>query len=279
MQQGKTKDMVALRRAATIALVTVFALTGCGGEQAAEPTANMESATPAASESTTRETPRYEDGVVRFDRIPGEQGYWGDPSKYSLIETGVDVNMNEQGLLANISDAPKVAPFMDWSLGLYQYRQQNGLKDDPAQVCIAPAGPRHLHAPGGFRIIQDRNYDRVYLMFGGGNRNWRVINMDGRVPPNPDEVTGTYYGYSTGHWEGDTLVVESSGFNDRFWFSNGGLPHTSALHLTERFTRNSYDTLTYQVIIDDKNTYTRPWNAEWTLAWVNGEIEETFCEQ
>ncbi|MES2603759.1 MAG: hypothetical protein V4603_02415 [Pseudomonadota bacterium] len=255
-----------------LAAAMLLALTACGGETTTE--------TPdAATTAVARETPRYDDSVVRFDRVPGEQGYWGNPSKHSLIETGVDVPMDEQGLLANIADASKVAPFMDWSLALYQYRQNNGLKDDPVNVCISPAGPRHLQADGGFRIIQDRNYDRVYLMFGGGNRNWRHINMDGRMPPNPDEVTGTYYGYSTGHWEGDTLVVESSGFNDRFWFSNGGLPHTAMLHLTERFTRNDYDTLTYQVTITDPYTYTRPWNAEWTLDWIDGEIEEHFCEQ
>jgi hypothetical protein len=183
------------------------------------------------------------------------------------------------GLLANIEDASKVAPFMDWSLALYKYRQTNGLKDDPVSVCIAPAGPRHLQDPKGFRIIQDRNYERVYVMFGGGNRNWRLINMDGRIPPNPDEVTGTYYGYSTGHWEGDTLVVESSGFNDRFWFSNGGLPHTPALHLTERFSRPDHDTLIYSVTVDDARAYTRPWTSEWTLDWVAGDIEESFCEQ
>ena len=253
----------------TSSVLLLLALAGCGG--------NTES--PDAAAVAAKPVPRYDDGKVRFDRVPGEQGYWGNPSKHSLIETGVDVPMDDKGLLANIGDAAKVAPFMDWSLALYQYRQSDGLKDDPVNVCIAPAGPRHLQDPLGFRIIQDRNFDRIYVMFGGGNRNWRLINMDGRTPPNPDEVTGTYYGYSTGHWEGDTLVVESSGFNDRFWFSNGGLPHTAQLHLTERFTRTDFDTLTYQVTVTDPYTYTRPWNAEWTLDWVDGEIEEHFCEQ
>ena len=256
----------------TSSVLFALLLVGCGGNSGSTDTA-------ATAAAAARPTPHYDDGLVRFDRVPGEQGYWGNPSKHSLIETGVDVPMDDKGLLTNIADAAKVAPFMDWSLALYQYRQSNGLKDDPVNVCIAPAGPRHLQDPLGFRIIQDRNYDRIYIMFGGGNRNWRLINMDGRTPPNPDEVTGTYYGYSTGHWEGETLVVESSGFNDRFWFSNGGLPHTAQLHLTERFTRNDYDTLTYQVTVTDPYTYTRPWNAEWTLDWIDGEVEEHFCEQ
>jgi hypothetical protein len=103
--------------------------------------------------------------------------------------------------------------------------------------------------------------------------------MDGRSHPDIEEVVGTYFGYSTGEWQDDTLVVESSGFNDRFWFSNGGLPHTAALRLTERFSRPDYATLKYEVTIDDPLTYLRPWTAEWTIAWVEeGELQEQFCE-
>ncbi len=258
----------------TLAVAFALGLAACG-----EATAPAATETSVQSPAAAAEAPRFEDGTIRFDRVPGELGYWANASKQSLIENGVDVAMDDKGLLANLDDAAKVAPFMDWSLGLYKYRQANDLKDDPVNVCISPAGPRHLQDEGGFRIIQDRNYNRVYVMFGGGNRGWRLINMDGRTPPNPDEVTGSYYGYSTGHWEGDTLVVESSGFNDRFWFSNGGLPHTAALQLTERFSRPDHDTLLYQVTVTDPRTYTRPWTTEWTLEWVDGDIEEKFCEQ
>jgi hypothetical protein len=263
---------VAKRRLPWIAFIACAALAGgCDGANEAGNAANAASA--------ERPTPRYDDGVVRLDAPPGEtKGYWTNPSATSLVEKGVTVAMNEQGLLADIGDAERVAPFQPWALALYEYRQRNGLKDDPVRLCISPAGPRHLHTPGGFRIAQDRNYERVYLMFGGGNRNWRLIFMDGREPPNPDEVSGTYFGHSAGRWEGDVLVVHSSGFNARFWFSNGGLPHTEALRLTERFSRPDYDTLKYEVTVDDPLTYTRPWTAEWTLDWVEGEIEEQFCE-
>ena len=224
-------------------------------------------------------TPRFDDGLVNLDRVPGEKGYWGPASVSSLVETGVDVEMDARGLLADIGDAGRVAPLQPWAQALYEYRQNNGLEDDPTRFCISPAGPRHLHVPGGFRIIQDRNFERVYVVFGGGNRNWRVIYMDGRAPPDPEEVVGTYYGHSSGRWEEDVLVVESSAFSARFWFSNGGLPHTEALRLTERFSRPDLHTLKYELTIDDPLTYTRPWNAEWTVSWVvDGEIEERFCE-
>ncbi|HJR71124.1 MAG TPA: hypothetical protein VKA43_13865 [Gammaproteobacteria bacterium] len=261
------------RRLTTFAVASVaaFLAAACGGES---PDAGEASAAAPA-----RPTPRYPDGVVRLDTPPGEtKGHWGPASVSSLVEKGVQVAMDERGLLADVADAARVAPFRPWALALYEYRQRNGLADDPVRLCLSPAGPRHFHTPGGFRIIQDRNYDRVYVLFGGGNRNWRVIFMDGREPPNPEEVSGTYFGHSTGEWRGDTFVVEASGFNARFWFSNGGLPHTEALHLTERISRPDYDTLEYEVTIDDPLTYTRPWTAEWTVAWVEGEIEERFCE-
>ena len=259
-------------------LALSLALSACGGSETQTP-APAESVEPPAAASAAP-TPRFDDGMVRLDRMPGEKGgYWANPSQHSLIEKGVQVEMNAQGLLSNIDDAEKVAPFMDWSLALYKYRQANGLQDDPVKACISPAGPRHLQDPKGFRIIQDRNLERVYLLFGGGNRNWRHINLDGRAPPNLDEVQSTFFGYANGKWEGDTLVVESVGFNDRFWFSNGGLPHTPGLKLTERFTRADHDSLVYNVTIDDPRTYTRPWESEWTLEWVPGEIEESFCEE
>jgi hypothetical protein len=222
--------------------------------------------------------PRYADGSVRLDRMPGEKGYWDMPSAVSLVEKGVKVEFAPNGKLKNLADAAKVAPFQPWALALYKYRQQNNFADDPMAVCIGPGNPRQMMTPGGVRFIQDKNYQRMYMIFGGGNRNWRTIFMDGRDPPDPDEVTATFLGLATGKWEGDTLVATSIGFNTRFWMSNGGLPHTEALKLTERFTRVSKDQLDYEVTIDDPRTYTRPWKAAWTLRWMPGDIQEHFCE-
>jgi hypothetical protein len=222
--------------------------------------------------------PRYQDGTVRLDRMPGEKGYWDMPSATSLVEKGVKVQFDANGKLKNLADAAKVAPFQPWALALYKLRQQNNFADDPMKECIGPGNPRQMMTPGGVRFIQDSNYKRMYMIFGGGNRNWRTIFMDGREPPDPDEVTATFLGLATGKWEGDTLVATSIGFNTRFWMSNGGLPHTEALKLTERFTRTSKDQLEYEVTIDDPRTYTRPWKAAWTLTWMPGDIQEHFCE-
>lgn len=226
----------------------------------------------------SNEVPRRADGTVRLDRVPGEKGYWDNPSATSLAEKGVTVAFDANGKLKNLADAAKVAPFQPWALALYKYRQQNNFTDDPMKVCIGPGNPRQMMTPGGVRFIQDNNYKRMYMIFGGGNHTWRTIYMDGRDPPNAEEVTGTFLGLGVGKWEGDTLVATSTGFNTRFWMSNGGLPHTEGLTLTERFKRVSKDRLEYEVTIDDPRTYTRPWKAAWTLRWVPGDIQEQFCE-
>jgi len=115
---------------------------------------------------------------------------------------------------------------------------------------------------------------------GGGNRNWRAVYTDGRPQGTADELVLTYYGNSVGRWEGDTLVVDSVGYNEKFWMTNGGLPHTEALHLVERFTRTDMNTMKYEVTVDDPRTYSRPWTGGWTLQWMaDQEIQEYFCEE
>jgi len=256
---------------ASLAVAAVFTL-------AAHPAAFAASNSSSASPAVGKPTPRYPDGRVRLDRMPGEKGYWDAPSATSLVEVGAKVEFDKNGKLKNIADAAKVAPFQPWALALYKYRQSNNFADDPMNVCIGPGNPRQMMTPGGMRIIEDRNLQRAYMIFGGGNHGWRVAFLDGREAPNPDEVSATFYGLAVGKWEGDTLVVESTGFNTRFWFSNGGLPHTEALRLTERFKRPSHDVLEYEVTIDDPRTYTRPWKSAWTFKWIPGDIAEHYCE-
>ncbi len=90
----------------------------------------------------------------------------------------------------------------------------------------------------------------------------------------------SYYGTSVGHWEKDTLVVDSLGYNEKFWFLPSGLPHTEALHLTERFTRQDLNTLQYDLTVDDARTYTKAWTAGFTMRWMpDHEIQEFFCEE
>lgn len=228
---------------------------------------------------TKKPTPRWPDGHPRLGFVPGETGYWTSTANAIFEETGANVRINAEGLLANIADAGKVAPFQPWAKGLYEYRQKNLLKDDPMASCLPPGGPREFQVPYGLQILEQPERQRLFVFLGGGNRNWRLIHLDGRAHQ-PGDLEPTYYGDSVGKWEGDTLVIDAIAFNERFWFSNGGLPHTESLHLTERLSRPDFNTLKYEVRVDDPDAYTRPWSAGWNLYWVpNQEVDEYFCDE
>jgi len=236
------------------------------------------SSKPHASASTP--APRWPDGQVRLGPPPGKKGYWGAASVKALVEnTGAKIPMNDDGLLLNLADADRVAPFQPWAKALYEHRQRTLLQDDPMARCLPPGGPRQFQTPNGFQFVEQRELGRILVLLGGGDRNWRVIYTDGRPAGQSAEAVLGYYGTSVGHWEKDTLVVDETGFNERFWLTAGGLPHTEALHLTERFTRTDLNTLQYGVTVDDPRTYTRPWKGGWTIQWVpEKDIEEYFCE-
>ena len=108
--------------------------------------------------------------------------------------------------------------------------------------CIPPGGPRQFFGDQGFQFVEQHELGRVLVLLGDGDRNWRIIYTDGRPQGQPADVVASYYGSSVGRWEKDTLVVDSVGYNEKFWFMSGGLPHTEALHLTERFTRQDLHT-------------------------------------
>ena len=225
--------------------------------------------------------PRWPNSHVRLGPPPGGKGYWGMASAKVLVEnTSTKVGMNEDGLLTNLADIDKVAPLKPWARAVYEYRQRTLLKDDPIGRCLPPGGPRQFQMPYGFQFVEQPELGRILVLHGGGNRNWRIINIDGRPPAAASEAVATYYGTSVGRWEGDTLVVDSVGFNEKFWMTAGGLPHTEALHLIEKFTRTNLNTLRYEVTVDDPRTYTRRWTGGWTIQWVpDEELQEYFCEE
>jgi hypothetical protein len=228
--------------------------------------------------------PRWPDGKPRLGPAPGGTGYWARPSASIMAETGVTVRANKNGLLANIGDASKVAPFQPWALDLFRLRQTNRLADDPQYLyCLPPGGPRQFQGAMGVQFIEDKDHQRIFVFVGSVNRNWRLIYLDGREQVgnvrNGDADNPLYYGRAVGKWEGDTLVVDTKGFNDKFWMSNGGLPHTDKLHLVERYTRTDLNTLKYEVTIDDPGAYTKTWQSTWNLQWMpNEELPVFFCQ-
>lgn len=227
--------------------------------------------------------PRWPDGKPRLGPVTGTTGYWAKPSMTILAETGTNIRANKNGLLANIADVDKVAPFQRWARDLFELRQRNRLADDPQFLyCLPPGGPRQFQEAYGVQFIEDKEHQRIFVFVGSVDRNWRLIYLDNR--PQVGQVRGDadnplYYGRAVGRWEGDTLVVDTKGFNEKFWFSNGGLPHTERLHLVERFTRTDMNTLKYEVTIDDPGAYTRTWTSGWNLQWIaDDELPVFFCQ-
>jgi len=232
-----------------------------------------------------RPVPRWpEDNRPVLGAAPGGAGgIWSYPTETALVEDGVDVGMNEYGSLDNIEDADKVAPMQDWALARYIHRQERNLRDDPMYLdCKPPGGPRQYQSDLGLQLIEDKKNNRIFVLLGSGNRNYRIIHLDGRDQVGlvtGDDDNPLFYGRSTAQWDGDTLVVETTGFNEGFWFTNGGLPHTNMLSMEERFTRTDFDTMHYEVTIDDPGAYTRPWTASWDLSWVGGaELPFSLCQ-
>jgi hypothetical protein len=231
-----------------------------------------------------RPTPVGPNGVPRLGALPGGvEGYWAFPSSTVLVESNANVDIRPDGLLRNIADAPKVAPMQPWALSIYRLRQSRFLQDDPMFLnCKPPGGPRQFQQPYGFQFVEDAERQRIFVLIGSGNRNFRIIYLDGRSHVGQvggDDDNPLYYGRSVGKWAGQTLEVDTRGFNEDFWFTNGGLPHTEQLRLVERFTRTDFDTLRYDVTIEDPGAYTRPWSSGWTLRWVGGaELPVHFCQ-
>jgi hypothetical protein len=170
---------------------------------------------------------------------------------------------------------PGEVSFQPWAEALYKHRVETNGKDDPQAYCVLSGVPREHVVPYPFKIP---NTDGMVVILYEALHSYRQIFMDGR--PLPKDPNPTWMGYSTGHWEGDTLVVESAGFVDNNWLDNSGHPGTEAMHLTERFRRRDFGHIDLQLTINDPKAYTKPWsvNLELNLEPDN-ELIEYACDE
>ena len=217
-----------------------------------------------------RPTPRRTDGRVDLGPFPNERGMW-------LPFNGI----NERLVLADDAAAeegkPKLSgmPFQPWARQLFEYRQGNQF--EPHVRCKPSGGPRQFLTPYGVEFIDVPDLQRIFILDLGGPHTYRTIYMDRKT--HPRDLVPSYYGHSIGRWEGDTLVVDSVGFNEAFWFDRSGLPHTAQLHMIERFTRADSKTMKYEVFVEDPGAYTAPWRSHFLLGWDPGqELFEYVCQ-
>jgi hypothetical protein len=147
-------------------------------------------------------------------------------------------------------------PYQDWMLPKIQELRARRNIDDPSARCLLVGVPRITAMPLPIKIIQTK--DEITFLYETFHA-FRVIPTDGRK--HPDDIDPSFLGDSVAHWEGDTLVVDVTGFNDKTWLGVGGASlHTDALHVVERYTRVDYDTIAYEVTIDDPKAFTKTWS-------------------
>lgn len=146
-------------------------------------------------------------------------------------------------------------------------------KEDPEANCLPTGIPRG--SPYPWRIVQTPTH--YFILFEGNIHSFRQIFMNGKHPDDPDPA---WYGHSIGHWEGNTLVVDTVGFNDKFWFDYKGHPHTEKLHTVERFTRTDLGHMSMEVTIDDPGTYVKPFTTIGSATLMPGtELLEYICQE
>ena len=256
------------------------------GGAATAPAANAGGRGAAAAPSLP--TPRLADGTVNLGRVAGEKGIWNLPYITNQAQTALNAPPRGQrppatlpgGGRGGAASEPWI-PFQPWAAAVYDYHSLNESKYDPQGYCLPPGGPRAYATPYPMEIIQLPEHKRIIIVYEGGGHIWREIYMDGRPHPPKDTIQGeTWIGHSVGRWEGDTLVVDVSNFNEGTWIDYFGHPHTTQLQVTERFTRPNKNTLHYEATINDPGAYTAPWTVGWDIPWnQNGELAEYICQE
>jgi hypothetical protein len=217
-----------------------------------------------------KNVPRTPDGKVQMDAPPRKTldghidlfGFW----------LPVDIPRKLRDLSADLK--PSDVPLLPGPRAVYNERIENNGKDHPSGRCLPSGIPEAESVPEGLKIIQ---LPDVTLFLYEGSTIYRQIFTDGR--PFPADPERTWMGYSLGHWEGNTFVVETKFQNGKTWLDMKGLPASDALRVVERFDRPNIGRINIGVTIDDPKTYTHPWSVQ--LAWrlvPDTDLIEYVCE-
>ena len=214
--------------------------------------------------------PRTADGKPNLSapapRLPN-----GKPDLFGIWEP------QENKYVRNIAaDFKGEIPFQPWAKALYDSRTDGShSKEDPDANCLPQGVPKISAAPAPWKIVQQPGF--IVIIYEAFNL-WRQVFMDGRELGK--ELNPTWMGYSVGKWEGDTLVVDTRGFNGKAWLDQLGKPSTDALHVIERFHRKDFGHMDLTITIDDPKAYTKPWTVVQPVHLLpDTELLEFICNE
>ena len=255
-----------MKRFYTIALAVSLAIvTGCAPE-ATVSNDQAASSIPRTPDGKPDLTGVYQGGSSRrgpWDfQVPGDQPGVASPETQSVFPA------------AQVRKEP--IPFQPWAKERAQEYLNMRSIDDPAGRCLPAPGPR-LHVLPLFPIQIVQTPEQIIILYEYFTV-FRVIPLNQKA--HPDDLEPSFLGHSIGHWEGDTLVVDVTGFNDKGWVMAGGIFHSDALHITERYTRVDRDTINYEATIEDPKVFTKPFTTSTTLMLREGaRLREYICPE
>jgi hypothetical protein len=234
--------------------------------------------TPDGKPNLSAPAPRAADGK------PDLSGLWqtqaAPPEMLERLIPGATNGAGEEPLsqyFINIfSDfKPEDVPMLPAAAALFQQRAKTFSNESPLSHCLPEGMPLVEMAPAPYKIIQTRG---LTLMLYERDTTYRQVYTDGRKLP--DDPQPSWLGYSVGKWDGDSLVVDSAGFNDRGWLDARGHRHSEALHLTERFHRLDFGHMEVRLTIDDPQTYSRPFTILLKQRLLpDSDLLESFCAE
>jgi hypothetical protein len=234
-------------------------------------------AIPSAAQTPAYRAPRTADGK------PNLNGIWQvlNTANWDLQSHAAAVGpVSQLGAVFAIPPGQGVVegeqiPYLPAAAAKKKENAANWLKLDPEVKCYLPGVPRATYMPYPFQIVQSPKVITFVYEYASAVR---TISMDGTTKAPVD----SWMGWSNGHWEGDTLVVDVSGLNDKTWFDRSGNFHSAALHVVERYTPRSPETLNYEATIEDPKVFTRLWKISMLLyrrGEKNAQIMEYKCPE
>jgi hypothetical protein len=253
-------------RSRFVTLATVTLIAGAGF---------LLAATAGTSQGPAYRAPRTADGK------PNLNGIWQtlNTANWDVEPHAAGPSMvRELGAIAAVPAGLGVVeggeiPYKPEALAKKKENFANRLKLDPEIKCYLPGVPRATYMPFPFQIIQSPQHIMIVHEYAGAVRTIYMTN-------HTEAPADSWMGWSNGRWEGETLVVDTTGFNDLSWFDRAGNHHSDALHVIERFTARTPETLMYEVSIEDPKVFTRPWKMSMPLyrrVEQNAQIMEFRC--